>query len=331
MVKVLFIGDIMGQVEKACRLVTKTATEFDFPALWSTQDLIEDGPDGKTLGASLNFLGHYGVKKINGLTIAYLSGTYDAEKFDNDQALFVEGHYTKLTIDRLVEEIELEQQLDILLTTEWPENVERHTKRKKTSTPPPAAPPINRLLAAEPRYWLTSGNDYGSWKREPWRQKRRAIVDGKSGETIYGITRFIALDPLSKGASAFHALNIDPHAKPTKEDWEQATPAPSDEEGLTVPTPASAEAASEKVSWKPSFGMADAEERRRWKKMFGINPEDMSNAQDVIDQRKNDAQDAGESTKRVSLYKNQRPDKRKRGGGSNMTFQERERKTLNNI
>jgi len=403
MVKVLLIGDVMGQVEEACRTVTKMTTDFDLclstgrfssedmdiqegeckcPFYFvdsgdAAQDLVEDSPDGDTLGESLHFLGHFGVKKIQGLTIAYLSGTYDEVAYHKTDALFVDGHYTKTAIDRLLEEIELENQIDILVTCEWPNNVEQFAKKRKgtgatqpsgssssrghkdkqpplvvkeekklmtvtpnpeTSCPKPSGPgrsgALLKLLETEPRYWLVSGKDAGPWKREPWRHRRRAKVNQKTGETVYGVTRFISLDPITEGECAFNGVSIEPYAVPTKEDWDNATPAPWEDpeevekekkEKEKADAAAAGPEEKEKIEWKPSFGMADDEERRRWRKAFGINPEDLTKYQNAVD-KANEPKEKGE--KRVSLYKHQRPDKKKRGGGSNLTFQQRERMAL---
>jgi hypothetical protein len=113
MVRILICGDVRGQLKKLCDAVTKlnakTPPAQQFQAVFcvgefsaeemdldvsppipvhfidcgpATKDLIESSPQGDELASNLHFLGHYGIAKVAGLSVAYLSGRHRADLFD---------------------------------------------------------------------------------------------------------------------------------------------------------------------------------------------------------------------------------------------------------
>lgn len=96
--------------------------------------LVDDIPDGGQLCENLHFLGRAGVKRLPcGLHVGYLSGAYDAAKF-NESAVFhrrsaktFQRHYLSEDVDALVDAAtrgDEERSLvgvDFLMTAEWGE------------------------------------------------------------------------------------------------------------------------------------------------------------------------------------------------------------------
>ena len=67
--------------------------------------LIDHLPDGGDLCPNLHYLGRAGVKKVGGLTVAFLSGVFDGERYfdvnDEQRKKVYERHYTEDDVIRL--------------------------------------------------------------------------------------------------------------------------------------------------------------------------------------------------------------------------------------
>ena len=81
------------------------------------------------LQPNLTFLGSCGIVQVEGLRIAYLSGSYEAETFKQKwgRGLFAGAHYTSAALDKIEKQASMMQRrgesIDILLTSEWPDKV----------------------------------------------------------------------------------------------------------------------------------------------------------------------------------------------------------------
>ena len=87
--------------------------------------LIDHLPTGGELCPNLTYLGRSGVRRLGGLTVGYLSGVYDSERYfevnEEERKQRYEQHYTEDDIVALNKEAAGEQ-LDLLLTAEWAKN-----------------------------------------------------------------------------------------------------------------------------------------------------------------------------------------------------------------
>mmetsp|Transcript_23586 Transcript_23586/g.74318 ORF Transcript_23586/g.74318 Transcript_23586/m.74318 type:complete len:432 (-) Transcript_23586:91-1386(-) len=189
MVRVLLCGDLRGRLRQLCeqisKLHSKLSPEQHFAAVFCVGEfssegmdwdaappvpvhfidcgpaagkLIAESPQGCEVRPGVHFLGHYGVARVAGLSVAFLSGRVSADLFTDAapagaagadavvgtqgasgapswediraaerlaelgrKELFVGGcHYTPLTVTRLREEIADSGGVDLLLTSEWP-------------------------------------------------------------------------------------------------------------------------------------------------------------------------------------------------------------------
>ena len=112
---------------------------IDFYALWIRIDMGEASgpfshsyPNGLEIAKNLNFLGRSGVKEINGLKVAFLSGT-DGDLFEERlSGSKYSGHFfTYDDVERVCAQNEKQfggAAVDILLVNQWPFNFNRNTK-----------------------------------------------------------------------------------------------------------------------------------------------------------------------------------------------------------
>lgn len=116
---------------------------------------------GGELAPNLNYLGNCGVKKINGFSVAFLSGTENVRKLENrdhEKNLLLDkcNIYTFGEISPIFESIsksENFQGVDILLTCEWPEfRSEKHNRKCSEGISK-----LNAMLM--PRYHFSGNND----------------------------------------------------------------------------------------------------------------------------------------------------------------------------
>jgi len=186
--------------------------------------MLQACPAGKTLCENLHFLGGFGVREIEGLTVAYLSGRYDATVYNSQDAgadgpAFVGTSYTRQAIDGL---LQLARKpgaagIDVLLTAEWPTNIEdkldegerpKHPEGLPFDFKEVSSPVIAELCAAlEPRYHVFGVADI-FYQRAPFQTL-------KSGH----VCRCIGLGKVGskgKGHMWVHALSLSPAASMTE-------------------------------------------------------------------------------------------------------------------
>jgi len=123
---------------------------------------MKTAPNGRKLGKTkLEFLGAYGVKVIDGLRVAFLSGRYDQETYENGdnvledgRPIHVENFYTRAVVEQLKADAG-DQMLDLLITSEWPEGLENNCGE---SAPPPEefmSPAVTEICRTlEPRFHI---------------------------------------------------------------------------------------------------------------------------------------------------------------------------------
>lgn len=281
MVRVLLCGDIRGQLrllyDQIARLHSKLDASQHFQAVFcvgefsasgaafdlelappvpvyfidagpGAADLISASPQGRELRPNLNFLGHFGVAKIKGLSVAYLSGRYCADLFDpmdvlgastsssNDQNLgweqmriaerqamttsqnlFIGGNYTPLAVKRLKEEIEYAGSVDLLLTAEWPakglHGVSKEARAgidKEVVKLCSSVAVAELAVTAEPKYHAT-GLLGMFWRRPPWRHERRGVIVPATGKLQCGVCRQISLGALGGVGSALSMPKASPN------------------------------------------------------------------------------------------------------------------------
>ena len=139
--------------------------------------LIDHLPAGGELCPNLTYLGRSGVRRLGGLTVGYLSGEYDSERYfevnEEERRQRYECHYTEDDIIALNKEAAGEQ-LDLLLTAEWAKNF--HTLLPATALPasiaaPPSvgSPVIARLAAQLSIRYHFAGNEDCYFELPPYR------------------------------------------------------------------------------------------------------------------------------------------------------------------
>jgi len=182
--------------------------------------LLQAAPQGRTLCQNLHFLGGYGVKTICGLRVAFLSGDYDAQKYETPGADFVGSAFTANAVSglrRVVAEDKWKRGIDVLLTSGWPQGLDQ---RLEDSAKPPevegsrwqdaAAPPFAELCAAlEPRYHICGTADI-FYQRTPFKALRREHACRCIGLGRVGST--------SKQRKWLHAFSLSPMDCMKKED-----------------------------------------------------------------------------------------------------------------
>jgi len=179
--------------------------------------MLQAAPEGKKLCENLHFLGGFGIREVEGLTVAYLSGRYDAAVYDKDAVeagpAFVGTAYTRQAVDGLVELARKPgaPAIDVLLTAEWPMNIEdkldeierpKHPEGLPLELKEVSSPVIADLcVALEPRYHVFGTADI-FYQRPPFQTLKgghvaRCIGLGKVGSK-------------GKGRMWVHALSLSP-------------------------------------------------------------------------------------------------------------------------
>lgn len=343
----------------------------------------------------VHFLGHYGVARVAGLSVAFLSGRMRKELFSQGggaaagaeggagqaaggtgaaaegqasapswediraaekleeigrKELFVDGSfYTPLTVERLREEIADSGGVDLLLTSEWPEGCLRGVPKAARQDLDKAV--VQRCsslavaeiaAAAEPKYHAV-GLGSVFWRRPPWTHLHRGEVAQSTGELRCGACRMIALGAADGGSPAvsstataaagsqpaapkpqkwLHGLDLDPLALPAPAD--DATPSPWAEKPATETGGPANEALP---LLRPILAPGDEEAQRRWKKRFGVLPQELLSASDRVEK---ESQPKEKKDKRQSLYYSQKGEKRfKAGKGGHEGFLQKERRAAN--
>merc|ERR1711972_210883 len=123
--------------------------------------------------------------------------------FHNSQ-LFIDGCYTPLAMERLQEEIDDCNGVDLLLTSEWPAGCLKGVKQawpeemdirrmvKQSMKQCSSAPVAAIAAAAEPKYHAVAlGGVF--WRRAPWMHERRGEVVQSTGELRCGVCRIVTL------------------------------------------------------------------------------------------------------------------------------------------
>lgn len=175
-------------------------------------------------GSRIRFLGSHGIATVAGLKVAFLSGRYNAAAYasnasdaSNTANISAEDaaspstsgspYFTKSAVDALKSDImQMEGDLDLLLTCEWPEGVD-----KKSNNPVASWPVAEVALAARPRYHI-SGPATSWWKAGGQADEKKAYyqrlpyVNEDRGAGKHA-TRFIGLGSVA---------NVD------KQQWMQA-------------------------------------------------------------------------------------------------------------
>lgn len=180
--------------------------------------MIQAAPEGKTLCNKLHFLGGFGVRDIEGLRVAYLSGRYDAKVYSSQEAsedapAFVGAAYTPKAIKSLIELANKPDSaiIDVLLTCEWPSRIEdkldeaerpKHPEGLPFDWAEVSSPAVSELCAAlEPRYHVFGTADI-FYQRPPFQTLNRGHV-----------CRCVALGKVgSKGKTRVwvHGLSLSP-------------------------------------------------------------------------------------------------------------------------
>ncbi|OMJ30338.1 CWF19-like protein 1-like protein [Smittium culicis] len=196
----------------------------------SVSEKVGDLSSGGEICSNLFYLGKSGIyKTFDGVRIAYLSGTEtSASESTTDNQEF--PSYNNTDIENITKAAgnqnagsnaspEL-QQVDILISYQWPENVQTNsaTPPALPHPPSPSSPSLSRLcLLLKPRYHFASSNNV-FFEREPFRydsQISRSIDINSDHSNIAVFTRFIGLGAF-KGPNKsrwFYAMNITPLQK----------------------------------------------------------------------------------------------------------------------
>lgn len=182
--------------------------------------LLHAAPKGTKLCDSIYFLGGYGVKEINGLRVAFLSGHYNCDTYERNDVDFVGGSFTCRAVSelqKLVMDDRKQRGIDILLTSGWPSDLECgiEEEAKKPSAPDgdvlwrkACSKPLAELFSAiEPRYHLFATADV-FYERPPFQAPQRKHT-----------CRCIALGSVGSAGKQrkwLHALSLAPmkHMKP---------------------------------------------------------------------------------------------------------------------
>jgi len=190
--------------------------------------LVQASPRGRQLCDRLHFLGGYGVRDINGLRVAFLSGRYNPAAYEVDDVDFVGDAFTRRAVSelqRLVLQDRKQRGVDILLSCGWPAELDVHVEDDASrpaeledgpSWKLACAKPLAELCCAiEPRYHLFGTADI-FYQRPPFQMHRqehicRCIGLGKVGST-------------SKQRKWLHALSLSPMKHMKQEDLKQKPP-----------------------------------------------------------------------------------------------------------
>jgi len=154
---------------------------------------LQTAPGGRQLCDRVHFLGGFGIREIQGLRVAYLSGRYDSEVYSaqaqsDSGPAFVGAAYTPHAIKALVQLAQEQDSspIDVLLTAEWPSGLLDNVLDAEKPVDPDggvaidwqsiSAPPLAELvMALEPRYHIFGAGDL-FYKRPPFQTRRRGHV-----------------------------------------------------------------------------------------------------------------------------------------------------------
>lgn len=149
-------------------------------------------PDGHEIIPNLFFLGKAGIKRIQDISVAYLSGTRKEWKkeFENMTETYNSGQYTPADLENILNkrEAEFKQGVDILLTSEWPEGFDSNLQEKISGQIANKSQDITRLVAnLKPRYHFV-GLENNFYKRPPYTNEDQPYI-----------TRLIGMGKIPKG------------------------------------------------------------------------------------------------------------------------------------
>ena len=151
--------------------------------------------------ARIRFLsaGGSNLVTIRGLKVAFLDGCYNASAYNErskDSSVSPAMYFTKAAVDGLKTEImNMEGDLDILLTSEWPAGVD-----KKKNNPIASRPIAEVALVARPRYHIS----------------------GPAGSAIYYQRLPYVNEDKGAGSHATRFIGLAPVANADKQQWMQA-------------------------------------------------------------------------------------------------------------
>lgn len=148
---------------------------------------------------SIKYLGRRGISTVCGLKVAFLDGKYNAVAYSSEEASRM--YYSKADVEALKKEImDMEGDIDILLTNDWPEGILNGVKgSEEIASKVSLSGPVAELsVLARPRYHI-AGTSNVYFPRIPYINEDKGT--GKH------VTRFIGLG------------NV---ANPVKQKWIQA-------------------------------------------------------------------------------------------------------------
>jgi hypothetical protein len=228
----LCVGSFLPEGDEAASLGSYLSGEKKVPLdvyfIDAGAALVHAAPQGRKLCDNLHFFGGYGVREVNGLRIAFLSGRYNPDTYDVDEVDFVGDSFTSKAVSELqkiVTEDRKQRGIDILLTSGWPANI-ADSITDEAGRPPvlddglswqeSCAWPLAELAhAIEPRYHLFGSADL-FYQRPPFQVLQRQHIC-----RCIGLGR---VGSASKQRKWLHALSLAPmrHMKP--EDLKQSPP-----------------------------------------------------------------------------------------------------------
>jgi len=197
--------------------------------------LIQGAPAGCAFGEGLHFLGGYGVREIEGIRVAFLSGLFNEANYNTAEVDFIGQNYTSRAISelqRLCSTDPWSRGIDVLLTCEWPSGIERKIfdggelpvdpDGSRPSWSASSVEPIADLvMAIEPRYHMFGTADL-FYQRVPF-------ITPNGGH----VSRCVGLGKVGskeKHRKWIHAVSLTPMAQMAAEEISQlpsnATPCP---------------------------------------------------------------------------------------------------------
>ena len=180
-------------------------------------------PNGQQLGHNIYFLGRSGIKDINGIKIAFLSGVHnDIASFlfsnrglDQGPHLYNGGYYTDKEIQKIIQDqadLKCEKGVDIFLSSEWPQGFNNNLDNSFTTAISNCSSDVSKLaLILKPRYHFAALENL-FYQRPPY----------LNAEGVH-ITRFIALgkvprDNIQTKEKYMYAVQLVPLMNLSKED-----------------------------------------------------------------------------------------------------------------
>ena len=161
------------------------------------------------IAENVTYLGARGQLNLAcGISVAFISGTY-AETSDD-------AHYNEATVAELLVPATAGsgfKGVDILLTSEWPQDVHRYASKTPTQAVDGSALIAKVASVLHPRYHIAALHNV-HYERQPYRNHR--VLQ----EAATHCTRFVALAQLNNDAKAkfVYAFNIEPMRSMTHEE-----------------------------------------------------------------------------------------------------------------